>query len=77
MEQIATIGLDIAKSVFQVHGIGKNGSVVVQRRLRRSQVLGFFSKLLPCVVGIEACASSQFLGSRDRCVGARCAPSRL
>ena len=60
MEQIATIGLDIAKSVFQVHGIGKNGSVVVQRRLRRSQVLGFFSKLLPCVVGIEACASSHF-----------------
>jgi transposase len=60
MEQIATIGLDIAKSVFQVHGIGKNGSVVVQRRLRRSQVLGFFSKLLPCVVGIEACGSSHF-----------------
>jgi len=60
MEQIATIGLDIAKSVFQVHGIEKNGSVIVQRRLRRSQVLGFFSKLLPCVVGIEACASSHF-----------------
>jgi transposase len=60
MEQLATIGLDIAKSVFQAHGIGKNGSVVVQRRLRRSQVLGFFSKLLPCVVGIEACASSHF-----------------
>lgn len=60
MEQMATIGLDIAKSVFQVHGIGKNGSVVVQRRLRRSQVLGFFSKLSPCVVGIEACASSHF-----------------
>ncbi len=60
MEQIATIGLDIAKSVFQVHGIEKTGSVIVQRRLRRSQVLGFFSKLLPCVVGIEACASSHF-----------------
>jgi len=60
MEQMATIGLDIAKSVFQVHGIGKSGSVVVQRRLRRSQVLGFFSKLSPCVVGIEACASSHF-----------------
>jgi transposase len=60
MEQMATIGLDIAKSVFQVHGIGKNGSVVVQRRLRRSQVLGFFAKQPPCVVGIEACASSHF-----------------
>ena len=60
MEQMATIGLDIAKSVFQVHGIGKGGSVVVQRRLRRSQVLAFFSKQSPCVVGIEACASSHF-----------------
>ena len=60
MEQMATIGLDIAKSVFQVHGIGKSGSVVVQRRLRRSQVLAFFSKQSPCVVGIEACASSHF-----------------
>ena len=60
MEQMATIGLDIAKSVFQVHGIGQSGAVVVQRRLRRSQVLGFFSKLSPCVVGIEACASSHF-----------------
>jgi transposase len=62
MEQMATIGLDIAKSVFQVHGIGKNGCVVVQRRLRRSQVLAFFSKQSPCVVGIEACASSHFWG---------------
>jgi transposase len=60
MEQMATIGLDIAKLVFQVHGIGQSGAVVVQRRLRRSQVLGFFSKLSPCVVGIEACASSHF-----------------
>jgi transposase len=60
MEQMATIGLDIAKSVFQVHGIGQSGAVVVQRRLRRSQVLGFFSKLSPSVVGIEACASSHF-----------------
>jgi transposase len=60
MEQMATIGLDIAKSVFQVHGIGKNGAIVVQRRLRRSQVLSFFSKQPPCVVGIEACASSHF-----------------
>ena len=60
MEQMATIGLDIAKSVFQVHGVGKSGAVVVQRRLRRSQVLGFFSKQPPCVVGIEACASSHF-----------------
>ena len=60
MEQMATIGLDIAKSVFQLYGIGNCGSVVVQRRLRRSQVLAFFSKQPRCVAGIEACASSHF-----------------
>jgi transposase len=53
MEQMATIGLDITKSVFQVHGIVKRGSVVVQRRSRRSQVLAFFSKQSPCVVGLK------------------------
>jgi transposase len=60
MERITTIGLDIAKSIFQVHGVGRSGSVVIQRRLRRSQVLSFFSKQPSCVVGIEACASSHF-----------------
>ena len=69
MEQMATIGLDIAKSVFQVHGIGKSGCVVAQRRLRRSQVLAFFSKQSPCVVGIEACASSHFWGREIGALG--------
>src|SRR5258706_7850055 len=69
MEQMVTIGLDIAKSVFQVHGVGKSGLVVVQRRLRRSQVLSFFSKLSPCVVGIEACASSHFCAREIGAVG--------
>src|SRR5213076_1614785 len=58
MQTITTIGLDIAKSVFQVHGVDAVGQVVIRRQLRRSQVLSFFSKLSPCVVGIEACASS-------------------
>ncbi len=52
------VGLDIAKSVFQVHGIGVEGEVVVRRRLRRSQVLRFFEKLEPCRIGIEACATA-------------------
>src|SRR5450755_233431 len=69
VEQVATIGLDIAKSVFQVHGIGKSGFVVVQRRLRRSQVLGFFSKQPRCVVGIEACASSHHWARELRALG--------
>jgi len=58
MQAIATIGLDIAKSIFQVHGVNAAGEVVVRRQLKRRYVLAFFQKLTPCVVGIEACASS-------------------
>jgi len=56
--QITTIGLDLAKNVFQVHGINDNGDVVSNRALRRSQVLSFFESLEPCLVGIEACGTS-------------------
>src|SRR5580693_3023227 len=58
MQSISTIGLDIAKSVFQVHGVDPAGQVVLRRQLRRRQVLSFFQKLSPCLVSIEACASS-------------------
>jgi len=58
MDQISTIGLDIAKNVFQVHGIDETGKVVVRRQLRRRQVLAFFGKLSPCLIGMEACATS-------------------
>ena len=58
MQSISTIGLDIAKSVFQVHGVDAAGQVVLRRQLRRRYVLAFFEKLPPCLVGIEACASS-------------------
>jgi hypothetical protein len=57
MHTITTIGLDIAKSVFQVHGVGADDQVIVRRQLKR-YVLTFFQKLPPCLVGIEACASS-------------------
>ena len=60
METITTIGLDIAKSVFQVHGVDAAGEVVVRRRLSRGRVLTLFEKLPRCVVGIEACNSSHF-----------------
>jgi len=56
--QITTIGLDIVKNVFQVHGIDAGEKVVVRRQLRRSQVLAFFEALPRCLVGMEACASS-------------------
>src|SRR5260370_33990426 len=58
MQTITTIGLDIAKSVFQVHGVDADGNVVVRRQLKRRYVLAFFQKLPSCLVGIEACASS-------------------
>lgn len=58
MEKVTTIGLDIAKSVFQVHGVGATGEVVVRRRLSRARVIPFFEKLPRCLVGIEACNTS-------------------
>src|ERR1700681_3413496 len=58
--QITTIGLDIAKNVFQVHGIDAAEKVVVRKQLRRSQVLEFFKTLLPCLVGMEACATAHY-----------------
>jgi len=58
--QITTIGLDIAKNVFQVHGIDANEKVVVRKQLRRSQVIAFFKALPPCLVGMEACASAHY-----------------
>jgi len=60
MQTISTIGLDIAKSVFQVHGVDAAGQVIVRRQLKRRQVLTFFRKLPPCLIGIEACASSHY-----------------
>ena len=60
MEKIVTVGLDLAKSVFQVHAVADDGSVVVRRALRRSQVLDFFRRLDPCVVGLEACGSAHY-----------------
>ena len=75
MQTITTIGLDIAKSVFQVHGVDAGGQVIIRRQLKRRQVVAFFQKLPPCLIGIEACASSHHAlaalsGNR------RCRPSR-
>src|SRR6204780_5766893 len=76
--QIATIGLDIAKNGFQVHGIDANERVVVRKQLRRRQVLEFFKALPPCLVGMEACATAHYwareltkLGHRVRLMPAR------
>ncbi len=58
--EITTVGLDLAKNVFQVHGISSTGEVVVRRALRRAQMIPFFSKLEPCLVGLEACGTSHY-----------------
>src|SRR6516162_3877061 len=60
MRIITTIGLDLAKKVFHVHGVDAEGNVVVARRLRRKEVLAFLSNLTACLVGIEACGSAHY-----------------
>jgi transposase len=72
MQSISTIGLDIAKSVFQVHAVDPAGQVVVRRQLRRGRVLAFFQKLPPCLVGIDACASSHHWSRELQALGIRC-----
>ena len=60
MDKVSTIGIDIAKNVFQIHGIDDAGEIVVRRQLKRAQVLKFFAKLRACLVGMEACATSHY-----------------
>ncbi|AVM72544.1 IS110 family RNA-guided transposase [Magnetospirillum gryphiswaldense] len=66
---IVTIGLDLAKLVFQVHGVDEAGQVVVRRQLRRAEVEGFFQKLPPCLVGMEACGSAHYWARRISAFG--------
>src|SRR5207248_8266478 len=60
MEQLTTIGLDIAKNVFQLHGVDAAGNVLLRKQLRRGDVLRLFSGLSPCLVGMEACATAHY-----------------
>jgi len=69
MQTITTVGLDIAKSVFQVHGVDAQGKVIVRRQLKRRYVLAFFQKLPPCLIGIEACASSHYWSRELQALG--------
>ena len=69
MQVVTTVGLDIAKSVFQVHGVDAAGEVVIRRQLKRRYVLAFFQKLPPCLVGIEACASSHHWSRELKALG--------
>src|SRR5450755_2056501 len=58
MTSIKVVGLDLAKSVFQVHGVDEAGRIVMRKKLRRGQVLAFFAELDPCLIGLEACATA-------------------
>lgn len=69
MNEVSTIGLDLAKKVFQVHGVDRQGTVVVRRSLRRGQVLKWFAKLPPCLVGMEACGSAHYWARELRKLG--------
>jgi transposase len=62
--QVTTIGLDIAKNVFQVHGIDAKGKVVVRKQLRRGQMIAYFKALPPCLIGMEALCHGALLGAR-------------
>jgi len=69
MAEIITIGLDIAKNVFQVHGVDAAGTVVVRRQLRRAEILKFLGKLAPCVVGLEACGTAHYWARQIAALG--------
>ena len=69
MQAITTVGLDIAKSVFQVHGVDADGNVILRRQLKRRYVLLFFQKLSPCLVGVEACATSHYWSRELQALG--------
>jgi hypothetical protein len=69
MSEVTTIGLDLAKHVFQVHGADAEGATVLRKQLRRAQVLAFFSRLPPCLVGLEACATAHYWARELRALG--------
>jgi transposase len=69
MNEITTIGLDLAKNVFQVHGVDATGAAVLRKRVRRGQVLAFFAGLPCCLVGIEACATAHYWARELRALG--------
>lgn len=69
MQEITTIGLDLAKTVFQVHAASADGSAILNRKLRRSEVRPFFAKLSPCLVGMEACGSAHYWAREIRSLG--------
>lgn len=69
MNEVTRVGLDLAKRVFQAHGADAKGRPVLQKKLRHEEILSFFAKMPPCVVGMEACASSHYWAREIRALG--------
>jgi transposase len=67
--KITTVGIDLAKNVFQVHGVDERGKVVLKKQLKRHQVLGCFSNMPPCLIGMEACSGAHFWARRLQAQG--------
>src|SRR5690348_6138126 len=67
--EVTTVGIDLAKSVFQVHGVDGHGRAVLKKQLRRAQVAEFFAKLPPCLIGMEACGSAHHWARKLRTLG--------
>ena len=68
--KITTIGVDLAKAVFQVHGVDKHGKVGLRKQLKRKDMVSFFANLEPCLIGMEACGSAHYLGEEILGAGA-------
>jgi transposase len=69
MGEVSTVGLDIAKSVFQVHGVDVDGAVVIRKRVSRAKVLEFFAALPPCLIGVEACPTAHHWSRKLQALG--------
>ena len=69
MGEVSTIGLDIAKSIFQIHGVDVDGAVVIRKRISRAKLLEFFATLPACRIGIEACPSAHYWSRRLEALG--------
>ncbi len=69
--KVTTVGIDLAKNVFQVHGVDERGKTVLRKQLKRAQVVQFFANLAPCVIGMEACGSAHYWGRKLESLGHR------
>lgn len=67
--KIATVGLDLAKSVFQIHGVDERGKAVARKQLKRKEVLSYFINLPPCLIGMEACGSAHYWARKLKAYG--------